>query len=152
MKPLTILAIVVSNALFGALELSFSADRTANIGTKEPELSSQPVTNESVEDGLRKNREALRTSPEFQTNDAPTHQRLAEVLSQQGDPNGAIEEYQAALTLNPSLIKAYRGLGAVYIDKHEWQKAQQALQKWEQTFQAMASARLQLRPLLLRHQ
>jgi len=51
-----------------------------------------PVTNESVQAGLRKNREALRNAPQFQTNDAPTHLRLAEVLSQQGDPNGAIEE------------------------------------------------------------
>jgi hypothetical protein len=53
------------------------------------------VTNESVEAGLRKLREALRTSPEFQANDAPTHLRLAKILSYQGDPNGAIEEFRA---------------------------------------------------------
>ena len=91
--------------------------------------SGGPVTNASVEAGLRQTREALRRSPEFQHPDAGTHMRLATLLNQQGDPNGAIEEYQAAISLEPSLAEAYRGLGAVYIDKHEWQKAEQALQK-----------------------
>jgi tetratricopeptide (TPR) repeat protein len=92
-------------------------------------ITGTPVTNELVEAGLRNNREALRALPGFQTNDALTHLRLAEVLSQQGDPNGAIEEYQAAIQLNPEMAKAFRGLGAVYIDTHEWEKAAQALQK-----------------------
>ena len=86
-----------------------------------------PVTNESVEAGLRKMRHALRASPAFQNDDAPTHLRLAGVLSQQGDPNGAIEEYQAAITLKPDSAEAYRGLGAVFIDTHEWRKAEEAL-------------------------
>jgi len=96
---------------------------------REIEITGSPVTNELVEAGLRKNREALRALPEFQTNDAPTHLRLAEILSQQGDPNGAIEEYQAAIQLNFEMTEAFRGLGAVYIDTHEWEKAEQALRK-----------------------
>ncbi|MDH5774632.1 MAG: tetratricopeptide repeat protein [Nitrospirota bacterium] len=88
-----------------------------------------PITNAQVEAGLRKNREALRNTPPFQTHDAPTHLRLAEMLSQQGDPNGAIEEYQAAIQLNPEMAKAFQGLGGVYIDTHEWEKAEQALRK-----------------------
>ena len=92
-------------------------------------ITGTPVTNELVEAGLRNNREALRALPGFQTNDAPTHLRLAEVLSQQGDPHGAIEEYQAAIQLNPEMAEAFRGLGAVYIDTHEWEKAEHALGK-----------------------
>ena len=87
------------------------------------------VTNEFVEHGLQKNRATLRNSPEFRIKNESTHLQLAAILSQQGDPNGAIEEYKAALALNPSLSEAYRELGAVYIDKHEWQKAEQSLRK-----------------------
>ena len=86
-----------------------------------------PVTNESVEAGLLKIRQSLRASPAFQKNDAPTHLHLAEVLSQQGDPNGAIEEYEAAIQLDPTLAEAYRGLGAVHIDTHQWSQAESAL-------------------------
>jgi cytochrome c-type biogenesis protein CcmH/NrfG len=86
-----------------------------------------PVTNESVEAGLLNMRNILRSSPAFQKDDAPTHLRLAGVLSQQGDPNGAIEEYQAAIQLNPVFAEAYRGLGAVFIDTHEWKDAEDAL-------------------------
>ncbi len=86
-----------------------------------------PVTNESVEAGLLTIRQSLRASPAFQKNDAPTHLRLAEILSQQGDPNGAIEEYQAAIQLDPTLAEAYRGLGAVHIDTHQWSQAESAL-------------------------
>ena len=85
------------------------------------------MTNEQVEAGLRSIRESLRRSKNFQSNDAPTHLRLAEILAQQGDPNGAIEEYQAALRLNPTLAVAYRDMGAIYLDKHEWKQAESAL-------------------------
>jgi len=103
------------NVAFAAQEVPLTTDERGVPGT--------PVTNESVEAGLRKNREALRNAPQFQTNDALTHLRLAEVLGHQGDPNGAIEEYQAAIELNPGMAEAYRGMGAVYIDKHEWEKS-----------------------------
>jgi len=132
MKQASTLAFV---AFFSALSSIYlpvranSADLTPNPESKGQILTSYPVTNESVEAGLREVREALRTSPEFQTRDAPTHLRLAKLLNHQGDPNGAIEEYQAAITLNPSLTEAYRELGAVFIDKHEWRKAEQALRK-----------------------
>ena len=95
----------------------------------ENRLPGTPITNAQVEAELRKNREALRNTPPFQAHDAPTHFRLAEILSQQGDPNGAIEEYQAAIQLNPEMAKAFRGLGAVHIDTHEWEKAEKALQQ-----------------------
>ncbi len=89
----------------------------------------RPVTNESVEAGLLKRRNALRSSPGFLENDAPTHLRLAEVLSQQGDPNGAIEEYRAAKQLDPDLAGAFLGMGAVYLDQHEWKQAENALER-----------------------
>ncbi len=132
MKQAATLAFV---AFFSVLSSTYfpvranSADLTHNPESKSQILTSDPVTNESVEAGLREVRAALRTSPEFQTHDAPTHLRLAKLLSQQGDPNGAIEEYQTAIQLNPILLEAYRELGAAYIDKHEWEKAEKILQK-----------------------
>ena len=107
---------------------SWSA-QNSQFATGENRIPGTPITNEQVEADLRKNREALRNSPPFRAHDAPTHFRLAEILSQQGDPNGAIEEYQAAVKLNPEMSKAFRGLGAVHIDTHEWEKAETALQK-----------------------
>jgi len=97
--------------------------------SEKTRVSGNPVTNESVEAGLRAMRDTLRASPAFRKNDGPTHRRLGKVLSQQGDPNGAIEEYQAAIQLNPSLAETYRELGAVYLDTHEWPKAEQALKQ-----------------------
>ena len=129
MNPLKALAHVALAVTVSLLSLSCSTDPATALDTTDSELTSQPVTNESVEEGLRKNRDILRASPEFQAKDASTHLRLANILSQQGDPNGAIEEYHTAITLKPSLAEAYRGLGAVYIDKHEWEKAAQALRK-----------------------
>jgi hypothetical protein len=70
----------------------------------------KPVTNESVEAGLLTRRKTLRLSPAFRNNDAPTHLNLAGMLSQQGDPTGAIEEFQAGIRLNPASAEAYRGL------------------------------------------
>ena len=129
MKTFMTPTIVQLYIVFGTLNLLCSTDLTISAAPKESELTSLPVTTESVEEGLRMNREALRALPEFQTKNVPTHLRLAKILSQQGDPNGAIEEYQAALALNPLLSEAYRELGAVYIDKHEWEKAEQVLRK-----------------------
>ena len=87
-----------------------------------------PVTNESVEAGLRRVRETYRASPDFLSDNPKTHLTLAGLLAQQGDPNGAIEEYRAAIREAPDLAEAYRGLGAILIDKHEWSEAIEALQ------------------------
>jgi len=89
--------------------------------------NNRPVTDECVETGLRQKREALRKLPAFQTDNPETHLRLAELLMQQGDPNGAIEEYRAAIHLNPEMSEAFRGMGAVHLDKHEWPLAEDAL-------------------------
>ena len=89
--------------------------------------NNQPVTNECVEDGLRKQRETLRALPEFQADTPESHAKLAGILMQQGDPNGAIEEYQATIRLNPKMAEAFREMGAVYLDKHEWERAEDAL-------------------------
>ena len=59
---------------------------------EEVVVPGNPVAKESVEAGLLTRRETLRSSPAFQNDDVPIHLRLAGVLSQQGDPNGAIEE------------------------------------------------------------
>ena len=69
----------------------------------------------------------LRAEAAFQAKTPATHLKLAEILNQQGDPNGAIEEYRAAIQLDPDLARAFRGLGAVYLDQHEWKQAEDAL-------------------------
>jgi len=124
MLQLISLLLCLSAALDGSATLA--AQGIAPAGEKVF-VPGNPVTNESVEAGLLKMRKTLRSSPAFQKDDAPTHLRLAGVLSQQGDPNGAIEEYQAAIQLNPALAEAYRGLGAVFIDTHDWKDAEDAL-------------------------
>ncbi|GJL67449.1 MAG: hypothetical protein NPIRA06_00840 [Nitrospirales bacterium] len=82
-----------------------------------------------MEAGLRKRREWLRAEPAFQVNSPATHLKLAEILNQQGDPNGAIEEYRAAIQLDPDLAGAFQGMGAVYLDQHEWKKAEEVLER-----------------------
>ncbi|HNP61864.1 MAG TPA: tetratricopeptide repeat protein [Nitrospirales bacterium] len=88
-----------------------------------------PVTNECVEAGLRARREVIRAEPAFQVKTPATHLQLAERLNQQGDPNGAIEEYLAAIQLDPDLAAAFQGMGAVYLDQHEWKKAEEVLER-----------------------
>jgi hypothetical protein len=73
---------------------------------EEIDVPGKPVTNESVEAGLLTKRKTLRLSPAFRNHDAPTHLKLAGMLSQHGDSNGAIEEYQAAIRLNPESAEA----------------------------------------------
>lgn len=95
--------------------------------------SNQPVLGTPTEAGLeeefRRLREALRASPEYAAPDAPTHVRLAEALAHRGDVNGAKAEYRAAIRLQPDLARAYRGLGQVLLDHHEYAEAVQALQQ-----------------------
>lgn len=122
--------------LFTHLSMSFGADMTSDFSLKVSPKTSSPVTNERVEAGLRKIRNARRTSPEFQRKDVPIHLRLANILSQQGDPNGAIEEYQVSIQLNPDMAEAYRGMEAVYLDKHEWILAEDALERSSRIDQA----------------
>ncbi len=128
MKTFSTTSVVLFSVVVVTLNLSLSTGHTAG-PPKELGSTDTIVTDEFVENGLRKNRMTLRNSPEFRIKNESTHLQLAAILSQQGDPNGAIEEYEAALALNPSLSEAYRELGAVYIDKHEWQKAEQSLRK-----------------------
>ncbi|MGB5055520.1 MAG: tetratricopeptide repeat protein [Nitrospirales bacterium] len=88
-----------------------------------------PVTNECVEAGLRRRRELLRAEAAFQVHSPATHLQLAEILNQQGDPNGAIEEYRAAIQLDPDLAGAFQGMGAVYLDQHQWKQAEEMLER-----------------------
>ena len=120
--------------------------------TEERRIPGTPITNQQVEAELRKIRQSLRLSPEFQNNDVVTHLRLARLLSQQGDPNGAIEEYQAVIRLQPDSAVAYRELGAVFIDKHEWRQAENALERSTQFDQANSQSYYWLgRTLMAQH-
>ncbi|GJL60799.1 MAG: hypothetical protein NPIRA03_36560 [Nitrospirales bacterium] len=82
-----------------------------------------------MEAGLRRRRDALRAEAAFQANTPATHLALAEILNQQGDPNGAIEEYRAAIQLDPDLASAFQGMGAVYLDRHDWKQAEHVLER-----------------------
>jgi cytochrome c-type biogenesis protein CcmH/NrfG len=84
-------------------------------------------TEADLEEELRQTREQLRSSPQFAGTDADAHLRFAQVLHHRGDLTGATEEYQAAITLNPELTEAYRGLGVLFIDRHDWMRAVKAL-------------------------
>jgi cytochrome c-type biogenesis protein CcmH/NrfG len=84
-------------------------------------------TETGLEEEFRQAREKLRASPEFTGTDADAHLRFAEALHHRGDLTGATEEYQAAITLDSELTEAYRGLGVVFIDRHDWIRAVKAL-------------------------
>jgi cytochrome c-type biogenesis protein CcmH/NrfG len=90
-------------------------------------FSQQGPTEAGLEEEFRKSRERLRSSSEFAGADAETHLRLAEALHHRGDLTGATEEYRAAITLNAQLTRAYRGLGVVFSDRHDWIGAVDAL-------------------------
>jgi cytochrome c-type biogenesis protein CcmH/NrfG len=92
-------------------------------------IAHAPVTNECVEAGLRARREVIRAEAAFQVKTPATHLKLAERLNQQGDPNGALEEYRAAIQLDPGLAGAFLGMGAVYLDQHAWNQAEEVLER-----------------------
>ena len=89
--------------------------------------SQEGPTEAGLEEEFRQAREKLRLSPEFAGTDAESHIRFAQTLHHRGDLTGATEEYQAAIELNSELTEAYRGLGVVLIDRHDWVGAVKAL-------------------------
>lgn len=101
----------------------------ATLSSSETCTAHAPVTNECVEAGLRRRREMLRGEAAFQVNTPAIHLKFAEILNQQGDPTGAIEEYLAAIQLDPDLAGAFQGMGAVYLDQHQRKQAQEVLER-----------------------
>jgi tetratricopeptide (TPR) repeat protein len=100
---------------------SFAVERMAN--------SSVGPTEEDLEAEFRRARELLRVSPEFQGDNAETHYRLAKTLHHRGDLNGAAEEYRLAVQRNPRFIEAYRDLGVLLLDYHDYAGAVAALEQ-----------------------
>jgi cytochrome c-type biogenesis protein CcmH/NrfG len=96
-------------------------------GNKAAGISQEGPTEAGLEEEFRQAREKLRSAPEFQRNDALTHMRFAEALHHRGDLTGAIQEYRAAISAKPDLSEAYRGLGVVFMDRHDWPRAAEAL-------------------------
>lgn len=90
-------------------------------------LSQEGPTEAGLEEEFKKSRDALRRSSAFAGTDAETHIRLAKALHHKGDLTGATEEYQSAIKLNSQLTEAYRGLGVIFIDRHDWTGAVDAL-------------------------
>lgn len=113
-------SLITSNIL---VVLEGPAERQAGAAS----IPQEGPTEAGLEEEFRNAREKLRSSPEFTGTDAESHIRFAKVLHHRGDLTGASEEYQAAINLNPELTEAYRGLGLVFIDRHNWMGAVKAL-------------------------
>src|SRR5262249_40469601 len=75
---------------------------------------------EDLETEFRQSRDALRASPEFQTDNADTHYRLGKILHHNGDMSGAEEEYRLAIQRDPRFGDAYRDLCALLLDWHDY--------------------------------
>lgn len=106
--------------LFSGASLAEVSKRTAAVleGPTEADLEAE----------FRRTRALLRASPAFSGTDAQTRYRLAEELARRGDMNGAAEEYRAAIGLDPEFGEAYRGLGQVLLDYHDYVGAAEALE------------------------
>jgi tetratricopeptide (TPR) repeat protein len=110
-----------------ALAVLFPGAPSAAVLTAAPAVVEGP-TEADLEAEFRRSRELLRSSPAFSGTDAQTRYRLAEELSRRGDMNGAAEEYRAAIGLDPEFGEAYRGLGQVLLDYHDYAGATEALE------------------------
>lgn len=84
-------------------------------------------TEEDLEADFRRARNTLRASPEFQSDSAETHYRLGKALHHGGDMNGAAEEYRFAVVRDPRFVEAFRDLGALLLDRHDYTGAVTAL-------------------------
>ncbi len=97
----------------------------------DPSSTDSPSQEGPTEAGLEaefsRSRDALRKSPQFQSEDAVTHFRLADTLHHRGDLTGATEEYRHAIRLKPDYVEAYRGLGTLLLDRHDYAGATDAL-------------------------
>src|SRR5919109_437066 len=89
-------------------------------------LPREGPTEDDLEAEFQPTREKLRR--EAKANDAEAHYRLGETFHHRGDLKGAVEEYRAAIQLNPNFADAYRSLGTTLLDRHEWHDAVTALQ------------------------
>ncbi len=103
------------------------SETNAQVIAPDPRLNPEGPTEADLEAEFRRAREPLRAAPEFRGTDAASHLRLAEALAHRGDLNGAVEEYHAALALQPELLDAHRGLGVIQLDRHDWAGAVESL-------------------------
>lgn len=65
------------------------------------------------------------------TRDASIFASLAEIYSEMGQPDKALEEYRRALTANPGYEKAYVGSATIYIQRNNLDQAIEQLKKVE---------------------
>lgn len=86
-------------------------------------------TEEDLEVTFQRDRNSLRASPEFQSDNADTHYRLAKLLHHRGDMTGATEEYHLAVQRDPHFVDAYRDLGTLLLDRHDYVGAVAALEQ-----------------------
>ena len=73
--------------------------------------------------------EAFRKVSSLSPNSARTHQMMAQYYSDKHETSHAVAEYEAALKLSPDLPDLYLGLGTVYWEAGDWDRAEQPLRR-----------------------
>ncbi|MDF0645181.1 MAG: tetratricopeptide repeat protein [Nitrospira sp.] len=86
-------------------------------------------TEMDLEVEFRRSRDALRARPEFQGDTADAHYRLGKALHGRGDMVGGAEEYRLAIRCDPRFGEAYRDLGTLLLDWHDYPGAVAALEQ-----------------------
>ena len=88
--------------------------------------------------------EAFRKVSMLGPNSARTHQMMAKYYNDQHETSHAVTEYQAALKLSPDLPDLYLGLGTVYWEAGDWDRAEEALRRALELAPSLVAASFEL--------
>jgi tetratricopeptide (TPR) repeat protein len=88
--------------------------------------------------------EAFRKVSQLSPNSARTHQMMAKYYSDKHETSHAVAEYEAALKLSPDLPDLYLGLGTVYWEAGDWDRAEEPLRRAIELAPSLLVARYEL--------
>jgi tetratricopeptide (TPR) repeat protein len=88
--------------------------------------------------------EAFRKVSMLSPNSARTHQMMAKYYADQHETPHAVTEYEAALKLSPDLPDLYLGLGTVYWEAGDWDRAEEPLRRAIELAPSLLVARYEL--------